>query len=267
MEQYLPLDYFSNFFGVHVDQKVLDEIIGLRYPELAAHFQKVGFITELLSMSWFVQLLVNKMPIETVNLIWDLFLLDDIKQVFRAILTAISQLHDELLNLDRFDEILMTIQAFIADDFGPEMLINSLVPRISSEEFEALREKHRSQTLQTLKYRLDESRVRVADQDPRRQFMDKFFALGGLQHYYAELAKQTNSEEHRVAAKVLASNSNVFIPQLMRFYKCDLSWPICLYDFTHRNLNPKFNTLLVQAPLTRLLVDNYFSEELLSNRA
>ena len=90
IEQYLPLDYFSNFFGVVVDQKVLDEQIKRMYPELSLHFDEIGFSTELLSMSWFVQLLVNKMPVPTVNLIWDMFLLDDIRSIFRAVLTAIK---------------------------------------------------------------------------------------------------------------------------------------------------------------------------------
>ena len=113
IEQYLPLDYFSNFFGVVVDQKVLDDMIGRMFPRLAEHFDHIGFSTELLSMAWFVQLLVNKMPLQTVNLVWDMFLLDDIRSIFRAILTAIKQVHDQCLNFERFDEVLIMMQEFI----------------------------------------------------------------------------------------------------------------------------------------------------------
>ena len=105
----MPLDYFSNFFGVLVDQRVLDEQIGNFFPELAAHFRQIGFSTELLSMSWFVQLLVNKMPQATVNLIWDMFLVDDIRSIFRSILTAFKQVQEECLRLERFDEVLLMI--------------------------------------------------------------------------------------------------------------------------------------------------------------
>ena len=52
----------------------------------------------------------------------------------------------------------------------------------------------------------------------------------------------------------------------MKYYTCDPSWPICLYDFTHRNLNPKFNTLRVARPLTSYMRDNHFSESMLSRR-
>ena len=92
---------------------MLDELIGRMYPELSDHFEQIGFSTDLLSMSWFVQLLVNKMPVATVNLIWDMFLLDDMRSIFRAVLTAIKQVHDACLNLERFDEVLLMIQDFI----------------------------------------------------------------------------------------------------------------------------------------------------------
>ena len=56
----------------------------------------------------------------------------------------------------------------------------------------------------------------------------------------------------------------MFIPELMKYYKCDPTWPICIYDFTHRNLNPKFITLKVEQPLTSFFKDNYFSVHRLS---
>ena len=54
MECYLPLDYFSNFFGVAIDQKVLEEFVEKLFPELAAHFYDIGFSLDMLSLSWFV---------------------------------------------------------------------------------------------------------------------------------------------------------------------------------------------------------------------
>ena len=95
VEHYLPLDYFSNFFGVSVDQRVLDWYIKKMFPDLAAHFENIDFSVEMLSMSWFVQLLVNKMPLDTVNLIWDMFLVEDIRVIFRAVLTAFARVHDQ----------------------------------------------------------------------------------------------------------------------------------------------------------------------------
>lgn len=112
----------------------------------------------MLSLQWFVQLLVNKMPIETVNLIWDMFLLYDMTNLFRALLTAISQVHDVLLNIDRFDEVLLTLQEFIATEFTPDMLINSLVEKISVEELQESRKRHSIESLNMLQARLQRSR-------------------------------------------------------------------------------------------------------------
>lgn len=200
IECYLPLDYFSNFFGVHVDMRVLEEYIERQFPELAAHFEQVGFSMEMLSLQWFVQLLVNKMPIETVNLIWDMFLLYDMTNLFRALLTAISQVHDVLLNVDRFDEVLLTLQEFIATEFTPDMLINSLVEKISIEELQECRKRHRIESLNMLQARLQRSRQIETQYEPRKQFMDNFFSLTGMQSYYEQLALKTEEEEHKVAA-------------------------------------------------------------------
>ena len=261
IECYLPLDYFSNFFGVHVDTQVLEEYIERQFPELAAHFEQVGFNIEMLSLQWFVQLLVNKMPIETVNLIWDMFLLYDMTNLFRALLTAISQVHDVLLNIDRFDEVLLTLQEFIATEFTPDMLINSLVEKISVEELQECRKRHSIESLNMLQARLQRSRQIETQYEHRKQFMDNFFSLTGMQHYYEKLAEKTEEEEHKLGAQILAQPCDNYIPGLMRFYKCDPSWPICVYDFTHRNRNPKFTTLRVQQPLNSLIKDQYFSEE------
>ena len=106
----------------------------------------------------------------------------------------------------------------------------------------------------------------MPDYDPRKQFIDKFFSFGGLADYYQQLAQMTNKEEHKTAAKALQQTADVYIPQLMKYYTCDPSWPICLYDFTHRNLNPKFNTLRVAKPLTSYVREGYFSKAMLSNR-
>jgi hypothetical protein len=52
--------------------------------------------------------------------------------------------------------------------------------------------------------------------------------------------------------------------KLPGIYKCDLSWPICLFDFSFDNLNPKFVALKVKADLTSLIIPNYFHELILA---
>ena len=94
------------------------------------------------------------MPFETVNLILDMFLLYDMSNLFRAILTAISQVHDICLNIDRFDLVLLTIQDFMATDFTPDLLINSLVEKISPEELARSRTRHRKEIVDLINTKL-----------------------------------------------------------------------------------------------------------------
>ena len=44
----------------------------------------------------------------------------------------------------------------------------------------------------------------------------------------------------------------------MSIFDCDPAWPSCLYDFTHKNLCPKFIAMRVQQPLDTYLIDDYF---------
>ena len=44
----------------------------------------------------------------------------------------------------------------------------------------------------------------------------------------------------------------------MSIFDCDGSWPLCLYDFTHKNACPKFVTMRVAPTLDTLVIDDYF---------
>jgi len=44
----------------------------------------------------------------------------------------------------------------------------------------------------------------------------------------------------------------------MSIFDCDPSWPLCLYDFTHKNACPKFVTMRVMQPLNSFVIDDYW---------
>lgn len=64
------------------------------------------------------------------------------------------------------------------------MLLNSLVPRISSEDFDEIRCRHRIEVMDKLSAQLNKSRVMMPDYDSRRQFMEKFFSFQGMPEYF-----------------------------------------------------------------------------------
>ena len=59
-----------------------------RFPELACHFDEIDFNTDLLIFPWLVQIFVAKIPMETLLVVWDLFLLKGIRVLLRVALTV-----------------------------------------------------------------------------------------------------------------------------------------------------------------------------------
>ena len=59
-------------------------------------------------------------------------------------------------------------------------------------------------------------------------------------------------------AEVVIQNLERFDQDLMSIFDCDPSWPLCLYDFTHKNTCPKYVAMKVKQPLDSFLIDDYF---------
>ena len=157
IEQYLPLEYYSNMLGAIVDQKVLQDLLEQYMPDISEHFAACDFNLDLLSFQWLVCLYSGKLREDTVNTVWDLFFLQGIGVIFRVALTIIKVLEDQIFELERFDEILMLIQNFSENEFTPEMLLSDFYPEIPDEEIRQIREKHRVKILEDIKNHLKQS--------------------------------------------------------------------------------------------------------------
>ena len=69
---------------------------------------------------------------------------------------------------ERFDEVFLYVQQYVAEEFEPDMLLNSLGPRISSEDFDEIRARHRLEVMEKLGAQLNKSRAMMPDYDSRR---------------------------------------------------------------------------------------------------
>ena len=63
-------------------------------PEIAEHFAAYDFNLDLLSFQWLVCLYSGKLREDTVNAVWNLFLLQGISVIFRVALTIIKVLEE-----------------------------------------------------------------------------------------------------------------------------------------------------------------------------
>ena len=99
----------------------------------------------------------------------------------------------------------------------------------------------------------------VSEDSAIQGFMRNFFAYGGLTDYYEQLAENDPNEKNQEAVETLKQPIESVVEKLPALYKCNPQWPICLYDFSFRNLNPKFVAFRVEANFNTFVIDNYFS--------
>ncbi|XP_015794769.1 TBC1 domain family member 2B [Tetranychus urticae] len=103
IENIMPPDYFTaNLLGAHVDQFVLRELLNEKMPNLGAHLEKHHI--ELSLFSWFLTCFVDNVPSNIYLRIWDVFLYEGNKVLFRFALaflkyhsTAILSMNDSLV--------------------------------------------------------------------------------------------------------------------------------------------------------------------------
>ena len=70
--------------------------------------------------------------------------------------------------------------------------------------------------------------------------------------------KDPSVRDEASASDLISHTIDNFDQDLMAIFECDPSWPLCLYDFTHKNLCPKFVAMRVQQPLDSFVLDDYF---------
>ena len=51
-----------------------------------------------------------------------------------------------------------------------------------------------------------------------------------------------------------------FERDLMKIWKCDLVWPVCLYDFAFKNKNPSYLVFKVDKDFDEFIIDGYFTD-------
>lgn len=93
----------------------LDRILYAKYPELSLCFRNEGISSSYFSSTWFITLFTNSLqyakdekPPELLIAIWDAFLVDGWKAVFRAAIFILGELEGRLLD-SRLDNVMMTL--------------------------------------------------------------------------------------------------------------------------------------------------------------
>eukprot|EP00058_Branchiostoma_floridae_P002710 XP_002588198.1 hypothetical protein BRAFLDRAFT_68841 [Branchiostoma floridae] len=103
-EKYFSINYFDkNLVGAQADQEVLKELVSEIMPRLRDHLEVLGILLSTVTLNWFLALFFDSVPFETLLRIWDCFLVEGPKVLFRFSL-AILKLHEEAI-LSREDSL------------------------------------------------------------------------------------------------------------------------------------------------------------------
>nr|XP_053655434.1 TBC1 domain family member 2B-like isoform X1 [Cherax quadricarinatus] len=95
VEYLMPPDYYSkNLLGSQVDQRVLKDLVAEKLPRLNAHLEHHGLDISLFTFNWFLCVYIDIIPPITYLTIWDSFLYEGSKVLFRYAL-AIFKLCEE----------------------------------------------------------------------------------------------------------------------------------------------------------------------------
>ena len=126
---------------------------------------------------------------------------------------------------------------------------------MTMREIEDLRREKREEIMEVLKKQLEATQKNHINQYPRLKFINNFQLYHGLSKFYAHVSKKNDPNG---AAERIRDKLDQFDQDLMSIFDCDESWPLCLYDFRHKNACTKFVAMRVQQPLNFLIIEDYW---------
>ena len=98
------------YLGAHVDQYVLRELITEKLPQLSSHMEQ--YHIEISLFAWFLTVFVDNIPVSVYLHIWDVFLYEGSKVLFRFALAILRMHEQDLLGLKdsaSFNQYLRTL--------------------------------------------------------------------------------------------------------------------------------------------------------------
>ncbi|XP_061580692.1 LOW QUALITY PROTEIN: TBC1 domain family member 2A [Cololabis saira] len=106
VEALLPPGYYAPpLLGAQADQRVLKDLLEEKLPRLAAHLQARDVDVTLVSLGWFLVVFVENLASDLLLPLWDAFLYEGSKVLFRYALAIFKYKQDELLRLSDGVEI------------------------------------------------------------------------------------------------------------------------------------------------------------------
>ncbi|KAM3927481.1 TBC1 domain family member 2B [Leptodactylus fuscus] len=100
VEVFMPRDYYTKtLLGSQVDQRVFRDLMSEKLPRLSAHFEQHKVDYTLITFNWFLVVFVDSVVSDIFFRIWDTFLYEGSKVIFRFALSLFKYKEEEILKL------------------------------------------------------------------------------------------------------------------------------------------------------------------------
>ncbi|ELW69837.1 TBC1 domain family member 2A [Tupaia chinensis] len=113
VETIMPADYYSKTLTAsQVDQRVLQDLLSEKLPRLTAHLGQHRVDLSLITFNWFLVLFADSLISDILLRVWDAFLYEGTKVVFRYALAIFKYNEEEILRLQDGLEIYQYLRFF-----------------------------------------------------------------------------------------------------------------------------------------------------------
>ncbi|XP_060904609.1 TBC1 domain family member 2A isoform X2 [Labrus mixtus] len=125
VETIMPQDYYTkNLVASQADQRVLKDLLLEKLPRLAAHFEDYSIDVSLMTFNWFLVVFVESLPSDILLPLWDAFLYEGTKVIFRYALAIFKYKEDDILKICDSVEIYQYLRFFTKTISDSRKLIN-----------------------------------------------------------------------------------------------------------------------------------------------
>ncbi|XP_041651672.1 TBC1 domain family member 2B [Cheilinus undulatus] len=125
VEVFMPRDYYTKtLLGSQVDQRVFKDLMSEKLPRLHAHFEQYKVDFSLITFNWFLVVFVDSVVSDILFKIWDAFLFEGPKIIFRFALALFKYKEEEFLKLQDSTAIFKYLRYFTRTILDSRKLMN-----------------------------------------------------------------------------------------------------------------------------------------------
>ncbi|KAG9480495.1 hypothetical protein GDO78_012126 [Eleutherodactylus coqui] len=113
VENIMPAEYYSNnLAGSQVDQRVFKDFFSEKLPRLSTHFEQYKIDLSLITFNWLLVVFIDSLVSDILLRLWDAFLYEGTKVIFRYALAIFKYNEEEILKLTEETEIYQYLSFF-----------------------------------------------------------------------------------------------------------------------------------------------------------